>query len=957
MSSSPQATSSDPSRPARYPRPRPIAPAPVASIFFLGTDTDNLVVFSLVTQGAFDPDRRLVTIGEFGSDFKGKRIQVLWPDTGSWYNAEVRKVNVKAKTASLWYVDSEELEDINLYEAILNMEVSWPKENSPVATSPLKSGKRKPTDDDDDEEEEDESDSDDDLPLASLAPKRAPAKKKPAEKKPAEKKKRAKTAPTPHQRNLADPRTGVRENVFAKFLEAMKMAQGESPPSAPARDDAALATIAADVEARLYAFIDPKEYNAKARTLVFNLKDIRNPGLRAEVLAGVIPADELVRMSPTDLANKDLQEMRREREAKIGEDAFLPDAPEGARVRKTHKGEEVMFDAREILEDEHVTGDGLGHRETPSLAPSDSFHTGVDGDASDASDGDGERGPTMAAGEPDEGTTPRAPSGSPPGTPPGRDGGGDDDDDGEPGGIMPSFEQFAAGAESDDDDDRAAAPSDPGAGADIGDEDEEYDPAKGFDDDADDAAVGDDDTAVGDDAALPREPSPAPEPAPAARDDPPRRTRTEREHGEWSGTVRCQGLRDCVVRAVPVGGERADFAPLFPASLEIKGRVAFDATHRFIRQVVDKSRTRAVTAAVCGPDPAADNSAFNDKAVAALASQYGKRERCGVAEPITGVLEVYFIPRGKLADKLMSSLARKSKAKLRGKGDMLMVAVHKRGIGPDAKPLPAEQPRVPHAADPLPTVPGGRGTPPPNVSSGPRTDDRPGAEDIQDLLNQVNSQFGGAHPPAGMPPPLAPPPPLGGGLNVMSGPFPDGPPPPIPGYSPSGRGGAPFDAGRARAPPMDYPPRPPQYGAPPPHGYNNAGGGYQGGGPGPPYRGGRSPPRRSPPRGGPGGFRSPPRDRGGYGSAGFGGPPPGRGYDRGPSPPRDRGAGYGGPPGGGQWGGGPPRGGYGPPPGPGGPHPHGYGGAPPPPRDYRGYGGNGGGPERRNVPPPPGRYQ
>ena len=80
---------------------------------------------------------------------------MLWPDTGSWYNAEVRKVNVKAKTASLWYVDSEELEDINLYEAILNMEVSWPKENSPVATSPLRSGKRKPTDNDDDDDDDD----------------------------------------------------------------------------------------------------------------------------------------------------------------------------------------------------------------------------------------------------------------------------------------------------------------------------------------------------------------------------------------------------------------------------------------------------------------------------------------------------------------------------------------------------------------------------------------------------------------------------------------------------------------------------------------------------------------------------------------------------------------------------------------------------------------------------------
>ena len=139
-----------------------------------------------------------------------------------------------------------------------------------------------------------------------------------------------------------------------------------------------------------------------------------------------------------------------------------------------------------------------------------------------------------------------------------------------------------------------------------------------------------------------------------------------------------------------------------------------------------------------------------------------------MAEPITGVLEVYFIPRGKLADKLMSTLARKSKAKLRGKGDMLMVAVHKRGIGPDAKPLPAEQPQVQHASDPLPAPPGsgGRGTPPPSASAA--RDDRPGAGDIQDLLNQVNSQFGGSAPPAGIPPPLAPPPPIGGGLDVLS---------------------------------------------------------------------------------------------------------------------------------------------------------------------------------------------
>ena len=31
---------------------------------------------------------------EFDANFKGKRIQVLWPDTDTWYNAEVLKVKI-----------------------------------------------------------------------------------------------------------------------------------------------------------------------------------------------------------------------------------------------------------------------------------------------------------------------------------------------------------------------------------------------------------------------------------------------------------------------------------------------------------------------------------------------------------------------------------------------------------------------------------------------------------------------------------------------------------------------------------------------------------------------------------------------------------------------------------------------------------------------------------------------
>jgi hypothetical protein len=55
----------------------------------------------------------------------GKTIQVLWPDTGVWYNAKIEKVNTKKTTATLYYTDSMEREEINLLEAILKQEVSW----------------------------------------------------------------------------------------------------------------------------------------------------------------------------------------------------------------------------------------------------------------------------------------------------------------------------------------------------------------------------------------------------------------------------------------------------------------------------------------------------------------------------------------------------------------------------------------------------------------------------------------------------------------------------------------------------------------------------------------------------------------------------------------------------------------------------------------------------------------
>ena len=265
-----------------------------------------------------------MSISEFGSEFKGARIQVLWPDTGEWYNAEVLKVNVGKRTATLWYSDSKEKEEIDLYEAILKMEVSWPKEGTAVGKDPAgKAKKRKAASvvvDDDDA-----SDSDD-VPLAAKAAKAASGN-------------RSRSKPSKPKLDRADePRNNARNNALAKFIEALNMAALEAGGGA---GDVDVNALAAEVELALHLAATPETYNAKARTLIFNLKDPSNPHLRGRVLRGELTPQVLCVLSPTELARKDLQEMRREREALVGEDAFLKETPEELRTRTNRKGEVI----------------------------------------------------------------------------------------------------------------------------------------------------------------------------------------------------------------------------------------------------------------------------------------------------------------------------------------------------------------------------------------------------------------------------------------------------------------------------------------------------------------------------------------------------------------------------------------------------------------------------------------
>ncbi|XBI11203.1 hypothetical protein VPH35_138305 [Triticum aestivum] len=84
-----------------------------------------------------------------------------------------------------------------------------------------------------------------------------------------------------------------------------------------------------------------KKYKEKGRSLLFNLKDKNNPGLRKRVLSGEITPKCLCAMTIEELASKELSEWRMAKAEELAKMVVLPGREVDVRrlVRKTHKGE------------------------------------------------------------------------------------------------------------------------------------------------------------------------------------------------------------------------------------------------------------------------------------------------------------------------------------------------------------------------------------------------------------------------------------------------------------------------------------------------------------------------------------------------------------------------------------------------------------------------------------------
>jgi len=455
----------------------------------------------------------------------------------------------------------------------------------------------------------------------------------------------------------------ARERIAAMLRDALEVAVGElAAEGADPVPSGAVAQAAQAVEAACYAAFQglSKEYKTRMRSLQFNLKDPSNPGLRARVLLSELQPHQLVLLTPDQLASKQLSEWRHRKAAEavraVTVAADLDTDKLGRRLRKTHKGEEVV---------------DLGGSEADAVTPEPPPAPPLAPDAAHPRGVFIEGLPTPSA-ERDAGLSPQ---------------GGDGGD-----GALESFESFAVRQQRLEEDSPALAPV-AGGGA-----------AKRTRMVMPTGAV----HLVALPSTLPPAPpaqQPQPQPSAPAAPPPTKPARAPKppaeapppEGPDWHGTL-LNGTPPASLRvhAVPVGGEMAPLGGGFlPTTLAVKGRTSLEEVEKYVLGHLQrgKSSTRSLTLAVASPPPGCDQEAAQQ--LCSLCDAYEARGRAGLAHPPHGV-EVYLLPptcalaRRVLASEGLPPLQR---------GCMLLVVVHKKGLGA-AEPKRLQSPsEVPPAED------------------------------------------------------------------------------------------------------------------------------------------------------------------------------------------------------------------------------------------------------------------
>ncbi|KAF9933875.1 PHD finger protein 3 [Mortierella alpina] len=211
-------------------------------------------------------------------------------------------------------------------------------------------------------------------------------------------------SPKPEQ----DP---VRSTALKGLADSLMVAF-ESKTEQKEADTEQAGQLAAAIEKELYMFTATpgqagcgKDYKAKYRSLFFNLKDKNNESLRARVLSGELEPQELVRLTPEELANPELQSIAEEVRKRSIHDSVLT-VEEEPFIKKTHKGD-VSFVPRMSMLSNAADAESNGSADNDTSKMSDDGESGAGGDQA------GDSPASKGAEDQQQGSNKSTPSGSP----------------------------------------------------------------------------------------------------------------------------------------------------------------------------------------------------------------------------------------------------------------------------------------------------------------------------------------------------------------------------------------------------------------------------------------------------------------------------------------------------------------------------------------------------------------
>ncbi|KAJ5168605.1 Zinc finger PHD-type [Penicillium canariense] len=148
--------------------------------------------------------------------------------------------------------------------------------------------------------------------------------------------------------------------LFVDQITAAQKKGSYSPSAGKSAEDAARQLGLSIEDAMYHNFCgrtgEPTEpYKLQLRTILFNVK--KNPSLRDRLLVGSLSPDSLARMKPEEMASEELQqkdaEIKRESERQ-----HIIVQEQGPRIRRTHKGEELVEDETHTAATESVFSAG-----------------------------------------------------------------------------------------------------------------------------------------------------------------------------------------------------------------------------------------------------------------------------------------------------------------------------------------------------------------------------------------------------------------------------------------------------------------------------------------------------------------------------------------------------------------------------------------------------------------------